>query len=120
MGNEPDAVGVPESSPWWLKARPAGNAPVSIQVNGGRPLATVNWKANGRFSPPLGGAVLLMVGGGGLEMATAGGAAPPPPPQALRKQTPERESTSRKMFFMIPPRKKLNFRRIPKRRSPRR
>jgi hypothetical protein len=43
MGNEPEAVGVPESMPSEASIRPSGRAPVSDQVKGAwPPLETVS------------------------------------------------------------------------------
>jgi hypothetical protein len=44
MGNEPAPVGVPEMIPAALNTNPAGNAPDSVQTNGGYPAVAVKVK----------------------------------------------------------------------------
>ena len=67
IGEVPTMVGVPERTPAVLRARPAGNAPDSVQASGGNPAVAEKVKLYGRFTTPKsGGGVVLIVGVGGL------------------------------------------------------
>src|SRR5580692_5683445 len=70
----PAAVGVPESTPPALRARPGGGVPaLTLQTNGVAVLDAVKVKLYGRFTAPVGGAgVVLMTGGAGLLMTIVG------------------------------------------------